>query len=86
MLFNANDVLIDNNFIFIIKNNIFIILAGVLISTPVYNWVTNKLKFNNKKIDCVFNIVFVILYLMGVMLSVAYLVSSSYNPFLYFRF
>lgn len=86
MLFNANDVLIDNNFIFIIKNNIFIILAGVLISTPVYNWVTNKLKFNNKKIDCVFNIVFVILYLMGFMLSVAYLVSSSYNPFLYFRF
>lgn len=86
MLFNTNDALIDNSFLFIVKNNLLIILAGMLVSTPVCGWVKNKLSFNNKIAINVCNIIYVVLYLIGFMLSVSYLVSSSYNPFLYFRF
>lgn len=86
MLFNTNDALIDNSFIFIIKNNLLIILAGMLVSTPVCGWIRNKLSFNNKIAINVCNIIYVALYFIGFMLSVSYLVSSSYNPFLYFRF
>lgn len=79
MLFNSNRVLIDYSFLFMLKNNIFILLAGVLFSMPVYGIVKDK---NIKAL----NAVSVILYAAGFILSVAYLVSSSYNPFLYFRF
>ena len=86
MLFNTNDALIDNSFIFIIKNNLLIILAGMFVSTPICGWIKNKLSFNNKIAINVCNIISVALYFIGFMLSVSYLVSSSYNPFLYFRF
>ncbi|MEI3163340.1 MAG: MBOAT family protein [Lachnospirales bacterium] len=86
MLFNTNDALIDNSFIFIVKNNLLIILAGMLVSTPVCGWIKNKLSFNNKIAINICNIISVALYFIGFMLSVSYLVSSSYNPFLYFRF
>lgn len=86
MLFNTNDALIDNSFIFIIKNNLLIILAGMLVSTPICGLIKNKLSFNNKIAINICNIISVVLYFIGFMLSVSYLVSSSYNPFLYFRF
>lgn len=79
MLFNSNGVLIDYSFLFMLKNNVFILIAGILISMPVYGIVKDK---GVKAL----HIISVILYVVCFILSIAYLVSSSYNPFLYFRF
>lgn len=80
MLFNGNDCIIDNNFIFVLKNNLVIIIIGILISMPIYKFIAN-IKYNKKLCVCAFA-----MYILCAVLSVAYLVSSSYNPFLYFRF
>ncbi len=79
MFFNGNSSLIDNSFLFVLKDNAIIILAGLVVSVPVYNMVKDRK-------SVLLKIISVILTVAAFILSVAYLVSSSYNPFLYFRF
>lgn len=92
MLFNTNHCLIDSGFLFIVKNNAVILISGILLSTPIYKFFNNdKYQRNYKgfgKVWFVFRykVSYILLYAIGFALSVAYLVSSSYNPFLYFRF
>lgn len=84
MLFNTNNCLVDNSFLFIFKNNFVIIIAGFLVSTPVYTIFSKCIR--NRCFNQLYNIISLFLYLGCFVLSIAYLVSSSYNPFLYFRF
>lgn len=81
MLLNANNIIIDNSFIFTVKNNLAVLGAGILFSMPVYKLIESK-KTKNRA----YSVLYVLMYFGGFILSVAYLVSSSYNPFLYFRF
>lgn len=80
MIFNGNNCIIDSEFLFVLKNNIVILVLGIVFSTPVYSF------FNNKFEKGILNWVVSLIYIAGFILSVAYIVSSSYNPFLYFRF
>jgi len=57
-----------------------LILCGVA-SVPVLKWLQPKLGFLGKS-ETVKNV----LYLLLLILSAAYIVSSSYNPFIYFAF
>lgn len=75
MLLNSNGILFDNSFMFNLTDNIVLLTSGCVLSAPVYNLV--KGRFGP------FAIVAVTLLFI---LSVAYLVNASYNPFLYFRF
>ena len=68
----------NTEWIYYLQNYIIIIVIGVLCSTPVVTSIWNRLKIN-KYVSTLFLISIFIL-------SVAYLVDSSYNPFLYFRF
>ena len=68
----------NTEWIYYLQNYIIIIIIGVLCSTPMVTSIWNRLKIN-KYISTLFLISIFIL-------SVAYLVDSSYNPFLYFRF
>ncbi|MGN1319398.1 MAG: MBOAT family O-acyltransferase [Lachnospirales bacterium] len=77
MFLNSNGILFDNEFLFNILNYGFILLIGAIVSAPIYKIIREK----NKS-----NILTVAFYLIGFILSTAYLVNSSYNPFLYFRF
>lgn len=81
MLFNLNNCILDDSFIFILKNNAVILLAGIIFSMPVYKLIENK-----KTEKPAYGLLYILMYFGGFILSVAYLVSSSYNPFLYFRF
>lgn len=60
------------------KNYIISILIGVLCSTPLTLKFWNKYKNNNLVMIPVLTVIFFV--------SVAYLVDSTYNPFIYFRF
>ena len=79
MFFYGSSSLIDNSFLFVLKDNAIIILAGLVLSVPVYNMVKDS------KLT-VLKIISVILTVAAFILTIACLVSSSYNPFLYFRF
>ena len=73
MFINVN--LIDRTFIYYFTPNLLLLLVSITACTPLFKLVFNKYDLLN----CVFLI-------SGLILSTAFLVDSSFNPFLYFRF
>ncbi len=73
-LFNFNN-LFNNEALYYLKNYGFILLVGIILSTPIMK----KVKIKNS---------FVVssVYILIFMLSTASLVTDTFNPFLYFRF
>lgn len=75
-MFGLNgNVVLDNNFIFYTLNNLVFLIACIIFSIPI------KIK-SNKLINIITTVIYIILFI----LVVAFLVSDTYNPFLYFRF
>ena len=72
---------IDNNFMFYLTNYGLIILFGIIFSTPIYKKI--KEKFSN---NTIFKILVLIIYLILFVITLSFIVSDTYNPFLYFRF
>ena len=73
-LFNFNN-LFNNESLYYLKNYGFILIVGIILSTPIFK----KIKLKNSFIlSSVYIIIFV--------LSTASLVTDTFNPFLYFRF
>ncbi len=75
MFFNTN--IIDNTVLFSLKNYFLYYVVGIILSTRLIY----KIK-PNKVINIIIGIIYVILFII----TIASLVSDSYNPFLYFRF
>ena len=73
-LFDFNN-LFNNEALYYLKNYGFILLVGIILSTPIMK----KIKVKNS---------FVVssVYILIFMLSTASLVTDTFNPFLYFRF
>ncbi len=75
MFINGN--ILDNHFIFYIRNYYIFFIFGILFSMPIIK----RIKRNK-----VINILIVIIVTFLFILTVSSLVGDSYNPFLYFRF
>ena len=73
----VNSNIIDNEFIFYIKNYMIFLVSGILFSIPIVN------KINKTRI---IRIMTVFVYVLLFVVSISQLCSDSYNPFLYFRF
>ena len=73
----VNGNIIDNSFIFYVKNYFIFIVLGIVFSTPI---------FSNIKYNKVNSVIIFIVYIALFIYTIACLVSDSYNPFLYFRF
>lgn len=71
-----NNTLIDPDTMFNLGNNVVILIIAVIASTPLLQKAWCKLNKIAK------NVILILLFLV----SISYLVASSYNPFLYFRF
>ena len=85
MFFLNGNVLIDNSSLYIVYSNILLILIGILAATSIPKRVVQhflKEKENSLGIDLIHSLFLLII----LTLSTAYLVNSTYNPFLYFRF
>ena len=63
------------------KQNLIVLLVGIVASSPIFKLISEKTK-NSSAMGYVKAIGLIILFV----LSVASLVSSSYNPFIYFNF
>ena len=72
-----NGKIIDNEFIFYLKNYFVYILFGIIFSMPILR----KIKMS-KTIKVIGTILYIILFII----TLAFIISDSYNPFLYFRF
>ena len=67
--------------IYYLKNYLIILIISIISSTPLLKLLIQKIK--NKKI---INIVEPIIYIILLILSTAFIIDESFNPFLYFRF
>lgn len=67
-----------NDWVYYLRNYIGVILVGILFCTPIMEKLYNKVK--------TVKVINVIIMAVLLLMSVAYLVDASYNPFLYFRF
>lgn len=79
----SSNIFADNMAKYILSTNFIILFLGIICSTKLINNFINKIKSTLNEND-----VFLIasIHLLILIISTAYLVGSSYNPFLYFRF
>ena len=79
----SNNLVVDKLSLFILSNNIVILLIGIICSTTLLPNVFKKLRSSLKKSNI---FIIISIYLIIFILSISYLVGESFNPFLYFRF
>lgn len=79
----GNNSFVNGTSIYYISTSLIILVLAILCSTPIMYRVFRKIKYNMgvKGILIANSLQFIIL-----ILSIAYIVTSTYNPFLYFRF
>ncbi len=77
----AGDIWIDQQALFYLKNYAAVLLVGIAAAVPWWKGLLEKAK-NGKALQVVQAVLWIGLFV----LSIAFLVSDTYNPFLYFRF
>ena len=84
-LFNLSNPFINKFTIHYLKDYGLVLIIAIFLSTPILKNTIIKLK-ENKKINNIINILDIIVLLILLVIVTSYLIDSSYNPFLYFRF
>ena len=84
-LFNFSNPFINRFTIHYLKDYGLVLIIAIFLSTPILKNTIIKLK-ENKKINNIINILEIIVLLILLVIVTSYLIDSSYNPFLYFRF
>ena len=84
-LFNFSNPFINKFTIHYLKDYGLVLIIAIFLSTPILKNTIIKLK-ENKKINNIINILEIIVLLILLVIVTSYLIDSSYNPFLYFRF
>ena len=85
-LFGFNkEVFINNYTIYYLKSYLIVLIISIVGSTPLLKNIVEKLR-KNKTINNFINVLEPIFLIILLLLVTAYLIDSSYNPFLYFRF
>ena len=67
-----------SDWIYYLRNYLVVFVLGIVLSTPVFKGLYQRLEKNNAFCLIFFGAIF--------LASTAYLVDATYNPFLYFRF
>ncbi len=81
-MFGATGIVADDLGIYLFSTNIMLLLLGAFLATPLLN--NLYIKLMNKFTATAY--VMPVIQLVVMLLSTAYLVNATYNPFLYFRF
>ena len=84
-LFNFSNPFINKFTMHYLKDYGLLLIIAIFLSTPILKNTIIKLK-GNKKINNIINILDIIVLLILLVIVTSYLIDSSYNPFLYFRF
>ena len=85
-LFGLNkEVFINNYTIYYLKSYLIVLIIAIFGATTLFKNIIEKLK-KSKCLNKIINILEPIFLVILLLLVTAYLIDSSYNPFLYFRF
>ena len=84
-LFNFNNPFVNDFTIHYLKDYGLLLIISMFLSTPILKNIINKLK-ENRTYNKILNILEIIAVLTLIIIVTSYLIDSSYNPFLYFRF
>ena len=86
-LMGINTVFVNKKFVYYLINYGFVLIVGIILSIPIYPYLNKKLNsINNRVLEFILFIFIVIIFIILFVITISYLVSSTYNPFLYFRF
>ena len=81
LFYNSNGIM-DNNFMYLLSNNILLLVVSLIASIGVFNQYYEIGKVKSKWLVYLEYISLIIIFIF----SISLLVNTSYNPFLYFRF
>lgn len=82
----ASNTLADIRFLWYLGNYGVVIVTACILACPVYPWFCRKTSALSPKRSCIVSAFAGVGMLLLFILSTAYMVSDTYNPFLYFRF
>ena len=82
----SGNVLVDNAFIYYLTSNAVMLVISLLFSTGIFREIFEPEEISDKIRTRVSHSAAVILHAFILFMSTAYLVTETYNPFLYFRF
>ena len=83
LFFNAQKGLVDHHTAYLLISFGALLVVGIIGSTSIPKRVANKVLAKNVAIKSIVQMLFVVVILA---ISIAFIVSDTYNPFLYFRF
>ena len=81
----TNIPFVNNETIYYFKSYLILLIISILASTPLFKNIYLKIK-NTNKCKILFDMLESIIYIGLLILCTAFLIDSSFNPFLYFRF
>lgn len=79
--YNINAIIYDLN-----KEVFFILIIALIFSIPILKYLNNIVKLRNEKIYSTLYVIQDISIFIVFIISITYMIASSYNPFIYFRF
>jgi len=79
----GKNIFMDNMAKYTLKTNLILIVIAIICSTPL---IKNLIAYIKKKYKLKGVYIVIAMNMLVLILSIVYLVSESYNPFLYFRF
>lgn len=82
----TRNIPVDKRFFWYLGNYGGVLIIACVLACPVYPWICRKAAVPGRKMSCILSILTGIAVLLLFVLSTAYIVSDTYNPFLYFRF
>ena len=77
---------IDTRFLWYLRNYGVVLAMACALAGPVYPWICQNIKRLGRRKRLLLSVVGGIGDVFLLLLSIAYLVNDTYNPFLYFRF
>ena len=84
-MFGLNNLLFTNpETTYQLRNYLVLLIVSIISATPLLKTVISKI--NNTKFKKVIDILEPITYIALIIISTAFLIDESFNPFLYFRF
>ena len=86
MMLGSSQIFIDDAFIYFFESRIWLLIACVIDSTPLPKIVCSIIAEKLEDREVLLGTIETVLFMGIFALSMAFLVSGSYNPFLYFRF
>lgn len=86
VMFGIGDYSFINGYTtFYLKNYIVVLIVAIILSTPIIKWLKDNRSLGNV-VDTVITMTRPIILPLALIISILYLVNSTFNPFIYFNF